>query len=140
MAAMKEKAEKMRAMILAAKQKAAEERRRKMTTQAGIAELLVKKTEANIKEEESIAEVSKVFCVELATVYASDNVESVSKNYKSAKEIGGTLVSAGRNVDIAYNLAKQLQILSWKDLAAAQKALSDKQELMKSTHWADKAF
>jgi hypothetical protein len=67
--------------------------------------------------------VAKLLCIELATVYASDNYENVKKYNTRASEITALLKASRTGVDSAWELAKELRVLAYKELKAAQAAL-----------------
>jgi hypothetical protein len=124
-AALKEKAMKMQKLIQTAKAKATlvTKQAKNMST---IGDLLVARTNTNFTGKTSIENLAKVFCVELATDYAVDNYENVKKYNDQGVDVAGLLKASRTNVEKAWELAKELQVLAYKELKEAQAALKTK--------------
>jgi hypothetical protein len=109
-AEMAAKAARMAKMLEEAKRKAAAEREEALRKR-DFNRLLVEQTLYNEKKEaEPIEKLAAAFDLELANNYNSENMDSVKKNTDTANSIKKDLTAAIKHADIAYELAKALQI------------------------------
>jgi len=122
-AALKERAEKMQKLIKTATAKATlvTKQAKNMTT---IGEKLTAKTLANKVEESSIDTLAKTFCIELATVYASDNYDNVKKYNDQHNQTAELVMKSKKGITAAWELAKELRVLAYKELKAAEAAVA----------------
>jgi len=120
---MRERTNKMRQMLIEARETARKETAGKKDLTA-LAKELITSTKNNFnKDADAINTTAANFCTAVAASYDATKYDEVKKHFTTSSSIARNLIEARKGIDFAYILAQRVRVLSWGELRKAQWAL-----------------